>query len=113
MIDSYVPIERLPDVFGPARVVVTPYVAGSQSGVLHLAMSFGRAVVSSDVGELGSTVADGETGRVVPAGDVAALAEALERGVADPKIADRRMRSEAGWDRVAAKLELELTGVAG
>ena len=120
VIDSYVPIERLPDVFGPARVVVTPYVAGSQSGVLHLAMSFGRAVVSSDVGELGSTVADGETGRVVPAGDVAALAEALERVVADPKIADRlgraareRMRSEAGWDRVAAKLELELTAVAG
>ncbi len=120
LIDSYVPLDRLPHVFGEARVVVTPYVAGSQSGVLHLAMSFGRAVVSSDVGELGRTVLDGVTGYVVPAGDIEALADALERAVSDPAAAERlgqaarrRMLTEAGWDRVAATLESQLQSASG
>jgi glycosyltransferase involved in cell wall biosynthesis len=115
LIDRYVPLEQLPAVFGKARVVVTPYIAGSQSGVLHLAMSFGRAVVSSDIGELGRTVINGETGYVVTAGDVEALADALERAVSDPDAAARlghaarrRMLSEAGWDSVAATLESQL-----
>jgi glycosyltransferase involved in cell wall biosynthesis len=120
LLDRYVPLEQLPEVFGKARVVVTPYVAGSQSGVLHLAMTFGRAVVSSDVGELGRTVVDGETGYVVAAGDVEALADALERAVSDPAEADRlgragraRMLAEAGWDKVAATLESRLLSLPG
>jgi glycosyltransferase involved in cell wall biosynthesis len=118
LIDRYVPLEQVPDLFMEARVVVTPYVAGSQSGVVHLAMSFGRAVVSSDVGELGRTVVHAETGYVVPAGDVDALAEALERLVSDPAAAERfgraartRMLSEASWDDVAARLESHLVSV--
>ncbi|MGH2928713.1 MAG: glycosyltransferase family 4 protein, partial [Solirubrobacteraceae bacterium] len=119
VIDRYVPIEDLPRLFGDARVVATPYVAGSQSGVLHLAMSFGRAVVCSDVGELGATVSDGETGRVVPAGDVEALVGALEAVIGDPAEAERLgraarawMLAEAGWDRVAARVEQELQALA-
>jgi glycosyltransferase involved in cell wall biosynthesis len=120
LIDRYVPLEQLPDVFGKARVVVTPYIAGSQSGVLHLAMTFGRAVVSSDVGELGRTVIDGYTGYVVAAGDVGALADALERVVSDPSEAERlgragrtRMLAESGWDTVAATLESQLLSMLG
>jgi glycosyltransferase involved in cell wall biosynthesis len=120
LIDHYVPLEQLPAVFGKARVVVTPYVAGSQSGVVHLAMSFGRAVVSSDIGELGTTVLNGETGYVVAAGDVGALAGALERAVSDPATAARlgraaraRMLTDAGWDKVAATLESQLLSAHG
>jgi glycosyltransferase involved in cell wall biosynthesis len=119
LIDRYVPLEQVPDLFEAARVVVTPYIAGSQSGVVHLAMSFGRAVVSSDAGELGSTVVDGETGCVVPAGNIEALADALERVVSDPVLARRLGRGartwvlrEASWDRVAAILESHLRSVA-
>lgn len=118
VIDRYVSLEELPAVFGGARVVATPYLAGSQSGVLHLAMSFGRAVVTSDVGELGATVIDGDTGRVVPAGDVRALARALEQVAADPQAAARMgqagrswMLSHADWTAVAGDLERELEAV--
>lgn len=118
VIDQYVPLEQLPSIFGSARVVATPYVAGSQSGVLHLAMSFGRAVVTSDTGELGATVIDGDTGRVVPAGDVPALAQALEQVAGDPERAERLgragrdwMLSNADWTAVAADLERELEAV--
>jgi D-inositol-3-phosphate glycosyltransferase len=115
MIDHYVPLDAVPDLFARARVVTTPYIAGSQSGVLHLAMTMARAVVTSDVGELGRTVVDGETGRVVPAGDVEALADALGALVADPVLcarlgaeARRRLLADSGWERVAERVEAEL-----
>jgi glycosyltransferase involved in cell wall biosynthesis len=115
VIDRYVPLEAVPELFARARVVATPYIAGSQSGVLHLAMTMERAVVTSDVGELGRTVADGETGLVVPAGDVDALADALGGLLGDPGLcsrlgaeARRRLLAESGWERVAERVEAEL-----
>ena len=73
LVDRYLEIPEVRDVFARARVVAAPYVAGSQSGVVHLAMTMARPVVASDVGELPHAVADGVTGRVVPSGDSAAL----------------------------------------
>jgi glycosyltransferase involved in cell wall biosynthesis len=115
LIDSYVPIDDVPALFGRARVVATPYLAGSQSGVLHLAMTMQRAVVASDAGELGTTVVDGVTGRVTPAGDAGALAAALAEVVADGELAARlgaegrrRLLAESGWERVAERVEAEL-----
>ena len=115
VIDHYVPLDAVPGVFARARVVAAPYLAGSQSGVVHLAMTMARAVVASDVGELGQVVADGETGRLVPAGDVEALAAALEEVVSDPALAARlgaegrkRVLAESGWEHVAERVETAL-----
>lgn len=47
-------------------------------------MAQGRAVVASRIGGLPELVRDGETGELVPPGDVAAWTDALERAVADP-----------------------------
>jgi glycosyltransferase involved in cell wall biosynthesis len=98
LIERYLPIDEVPDLFGRARVVAVPYLHASQSGVAHLAMTLARPVVASDVGDLPSIVADGETGLLVPPADPAALAAALERLLADPRSA-RRM-GEAGRERV-------------
>jgi glycosyltransferase involved in cell wall biosynthesis len=115
VIDRYVPFEEVPSVFGRARVVATPYLAGWQSGVIHLAMTMGRPVVTSDVGDLGAAVGDGEAGLVVPAGDASALADALERLVSDRALAERlgaegrrRMTTGSSWDAVAEKVEAAL-----
>jgi glycosyltransferase involved in cell wall biosynthesis len=115
VIDRYVPLEAVPALFARARVVATPYLAGSQSGVLHLALTMERAVVTSDVGELGRSVVDGETGRVVPAGDVDALADALTGVLADGALAARlgregrrRLLEQSSWERVAELVEAEL-----
>jgi D-inositol-3-phosphate glycosyltransferase len=118
VIDSYVPVEQVSEVFAGARVLAAPYLIGYQSGVVHLAMTMARAVVASNVGDLPSAVADGETGRVVPAGDARALASALEEIVSDPQLAARmgaagrrRVLERSGWDKVAERLEGELGGL--
>jgi glycosyltransferase involved in cell wall biosynthesis len=118
VIDRYVPLEDVPAIFGEARVVVTPYVVGYQSGVVHLAMTMGRAVVATDVGDLGSAVVDGVTGRVVPPGDTSALSSALEQIVSDPELAARlgaegrrQMLERSGWDVVAEQADRALTQV--
>jgi glycosyltransferase involved in cell wall biosynthesis len=115
LVDRYVPIEEVRDVFARARVVATPYVAGSQSGVLHLAKTMARPVVTSDVGDLPSAVTDGVSGFVVPAGDAAALADALERVVTDAELAARmgdaarrEVTTHSSWDVVAAGVEAAL-----
>ena len=70
-------------------------------------MAHARAVVASDVGGLRDLVVDGETGLLVPPGDVAALREALERLLGDADLRRRlgaaareRIRELASWERV-------------
>jgi glycosyltransferase involved in cell wall biosynthesis len=112
VIDRYVPLEEVPAIFARARVVATPYLHAYQSGVVHLAMTMARAVVASDVGDLGSVIADGETGLLVPPGDASALAEALERLLADPGLARQmgvagreRVLSGSSWEAVAERFD--------
>lgn len=104
----YVPLEEVRELFGQARVVVLPYRVGYQSGVLHLAMTMGRAVVATDVGDLASAVEDGTTGLTVPPADPDALARALVRVLADSELADRfgaagraRLMAGSDWATVA------------
>lgn len=115
VIDRYVPIDDVAAIFARARVVATPYLEGNQSGVVALAMTMARAVVTSDVGELGPTVGDGEGGRVVAPADAVGLAAALEEVLADPELAARygasnrsRAIGSSGWEQAALKLEQAL-----
>lgn len=86
---GYVDAADVPGMIRSARVVVTPYLRASQSGVIHLAYTHARPVVSTDVGDLAEAVRDGETGLLVPPGAVLALAGALERLLLDPALAAR------------------------
>lgn len=62
------------------------------------AMAAGLPVVATDVGGVASVVEHGVTGTLVPAGDPAALAQALGAYVADEAL--RRRHGEAGYARV-------------
>lgn len=115
LLDHYLPMAEVREAFAGARVLAAPYIAGSQSGVVHLAMTMSRAVVASDVGELPQAVADGVTGRIVAAGDSIALAAALEEVLGDPELARawgeagrRRVMEQFGWERVAELVERAL-----
>ena len=62
-----------------------PYIEASQSGVLMTALAFGLPVIATDVGEMADVVRTTGAGRIIPARDSAALAEALvEVGANEP-----------------------------
>lgn len=77
--NRFVTDDRLPGFFQRAHVVALPYHAASQSGVAQMAFAFGKPVVATNVGALPDIVHDGENGLLIPPGDPAALAAALER----------------------------------
>ncbi|MBI4516739.1 MAG: glycosyltransferase [Deltaproteobacteria bacterium] len=86
LLDRYVPNEEVGVYFSAADVVVVPYRAATQSGVVALAQQFHRPVVVTRVGGLPDMIGEGVTGLVVPPADPAALAAAVlriyEEGVA-------------------------------
>lgn len=94
----------LPAALHEMGLFAMPSVVEEAFGVAALeAAATGLPVVASRAGGLPEVVADGETGLLVPVGDVAALAEALGALIADPGRA-RRMGA-AGRDFVLAHYE--------
>jgi alpha-maltose-1-phosphate synthase len=97
-------------ILSHARVFVCPSEY-EPLGIVNLeAMACGSAVVASDVGGIPEVVADGETGLLVPAGDEAALATAINALIRDPARAAefgargrQRAVAEFSWDQIAAQ----------
>jgi glycosyltransferase involved in cell wall biosynthesis len=77
LIDEYVPDDRVSLYFSAADVVVLPYLRASQSGIAHIAMSFGKPVVVSEVGGLKESMAGYEGTFFVPPGDIESIREAI------------------------------------
>lgn len=75
----------MPAVFRAADLVLLPSTHGENlPTVLIEAAGSGRAVVASRIGGVPDIVADGETGLLVPAGQPAALADAVVALLEDP-----------------------------
>jgi glycosyltransferase involved in cell wall biosynthesis len=87
-----------------AAIVVCPSRREGYGIVARQAMAYGRPVVATPVGGLTDAVVDGETGLVVPAGDVAALRAALERLLGDAAL--RARLGEAGRRRAVERFSL-------
>lgn len=88
--------------------------------VLLEAMAAGRPVVAFRSGGAPEVVADGETGLLVPAGDVEALAAAIRRLAEDSELRERlgaagqaRMLGRFTLERQAARLAEEFRAAAG
>lgn len=104
---------RLPGWVGPDRVaaliasadilVLPSFVENLPLSIIE-AMASGVAVVATPVGAVPDIVRDGETGLLVPVGDVEALASALIRLVGDPAL--RKRLGDAGLTLHREKLDL-------
>jgi glycosyltransferase involved in cell wall biosynthesis len=104
------PRHRVIELVGEAHLVVQPSVVlpnGKMEGIpvaLMEALAMERAVVATDISGVSELVEDGVTGLLVPPGDPAALAAAIERLVRDPAL--RHRLGAAGRDRVRAEFDL-------
>jgi glycosyltransferase involved in cell wall biosynthesis len=99
---------------GESTVALFPYRPEiDQSGALLRALGAGVPVVAYDVGGIAEPVRRFEAGRVVPPGDLDALADAARELLDDPAALERaragaeRARRELTWD-AAAQAHLEL-----
>ncbi|MER3466216.1 MAG: hypothetical protein C4340_03415, partial [Armatimonadota bacterium] len=77
VLNTFLSNEEVARLFTVASVVVLPYSEATQSGVLAIALAFGRASVVTNVGGLPEMVEDGVSALVIPPRDPEALADAL------------------------------------
>ncbi len=90
---------ELPRFFDLAAVFVLPSRDEPWGLIVNEVMNSGRAViVSDDVGCQPDLIVDGVEGCVFPAGDVAALTEALRRALATPETA--KVMGQRGFERI-------------
>jgi phosphatidylinositol alpha-1,6-mannosyltransferase len=108
--------DTLPDLYRAADLFTLPAVHDSKGNVDGLpnvileAMASGLPVVASAISGIPLAVVDGETGRLVPEADGAALLDALRALLADPAAVRamgergrRKAEAELTWDAVAAR----------
>jgi len=111
---GYLPRGELERALGEATVALFPYRPElDQSGALLQALGAGVPAVVYDVGGLAEPIERFAAGRVVPAGDVDALAEATRELLEDKEALEaaragaRRARDTLTWD-ASARAHLEL-----
>ncbi len=106
---GYLPEAEIDRALGEATVAVFPYRAElDQSGALLRALGAGVPALVYDVGGLAEPVETYGAGRVVPAGDVAALTAAMgellgdRAALAQARQGALRAREELTWEAAAA-----------
>lgn len=86
LIDRYIDESEIKNLFLSTDIVVLPYTEISQSGVLPLAMSFGKPVIASDIGSFSELIEDGCNGYLFPVSSYESLAEILIKICIDKSI---------------------------
>jgi glycosyltransferase involved in cell wall biosynthesis len=104
---GHIPMLDVARFFHAADVVAIPYRRGSQSGVLQLTYSFGKAAVATRVGSLGEGPTADLT-RFVEPGNAHVLADALYELLTDPVAA----ATLGAKGRRYADAELDWTAIA-
>ncbi|MCX5752897.1 MAG: glycosyltransferase [Candidatus Krumholzibacteria bacterium] len=102
----------IPDLLGAADVFVLSSLKEGLPVSLLEAMAAGRGIVATSVGGIPETIRDGESGLLVPSGDLEALAGGIGRLLADGELRARLGRSalaevERGYDagRIVDRIE--------
>jgi colanic acid/amylovoran biosynthesis glycosyltransferase len=117
---GFVPPAAVGPYYERAAVVCVPSRREGFGVVAREAMGYGRPVVATAVGGLLDALQDGETGRLVPPADPAALRSALvslleDRGVRERlgRAARAQARTAFAWDQAASRLGLVLQEARG
>jgi glycosyltransferase involved in cell wall biosynthesis len=110
IINDFIPLEEVGNLFQRSTVTVLPYIESSQSGVAALSYGMGTLVVASEVGGLSEIVQHKIDGLLVPPCDVRALADAIICLLKDRDMQQRmqtaalaRCQQDLNWSNIAAE----------
>jgi glycosyltransferase involved in cell wall biosynthesis len=110
VVPRFIPDPEIPAYFRRADIVVLPHLNAEQSGVLHIALAFGRPLVLSAVGGFPELAERDGAARIVPPGDPVALASVLNELLGDEgerrRLGAAAAAAAAGpysWDRIASR----------
>ena len=98
-------VKDVPKFLSSIDVLVLPSLYEGLGVAALEAMAAGKPVVATRVGGLAESIIDGETGFLVPSRDATALAEAIQKLVADPFMA--RAMGQKGTARVLSIFTME------
>ena len=111
---GYLSLDEVERAYGDATISLFPYRPElDQSGALLRSLGAGVPAVAYDVGGLAEPIREFGAGRVVPQGDVEALAAAVQELLDDPQALEearagaRRARDALTWD-ASAQAHLDL-----
>lgn len=93
------------DLFQRCGVLVMPYLDGTQSALTAAAYYFAKPVIVTQVGALPEYVQPGITGWIVPPGDIAALAGALNEALSDGEQLRRMGEAGRAWYEAQRSVE--------
>ncbi|OEU69189.1 MAG: hypothetical protein BA863_00115 [Desulfovibrio sp. S3730MH75] len=106
---QYIPNEEVALYYAAADLVVLPYRRIYQSGVLLMAMSYGKPVLASDLEGMKEIVRDNQTGFLFETGNIKSLSDRLNDILSDSTKMTRvassgydLIRTEFSWKRVGA-----------
>ena len=110
IIDRYVPNEDLPIYFHASDIVVLPYTSVTGSGLLQLALGFGKPVVTTKIGDFSRIVLDRRTGFLVaprsPREIAAAVTDFYENYDAETMSAQiREENARFSWEALVRVIE--------
>ncbi|MDU1891013.1 MAG: glycosyltransferase [Dysgonomonas sp.] len=84
--EQYIPDEMVTTLFSAADMLVLPYRSATQSGVVALAYQLELPMIATNVGALGSTIKESETGLVIDNVDAKDIANAIKEYFGDSKL---------------------------
>lgn len=110
IINKHISETELDSLFQSASFVVLPYTEASQSGIIPLAYSYYKPVITTDVGGLSEVIDDGITGKIVPPRNTEKLAEAICMMLMNKELtkqmgenAYKKQKTDLSWDLIAQK----------
>jgi glycosyltransferase involved in cell wall biosynthesis len=103
--DRYVPDEEAAVMFSAADLLVAPYVDGTQSAAVGMALGFDLPIVVTDVVADGIAEENRKYIRVVKAGDAEILALVIQEVISEPKFTHPMHQGDDEWQRLIGCLE--------
>ena len=85
IIDKFIDSEEVKYYFSAADAVILPYKDATQSGIVQVAVNFGKPLIGSNVGGLGEIIKNGYNGYLVEKNNPEELANAIEKFYAEDK----------------------------